>query len=252
MIAGPFSMRRMSSRIFAREPQRQRRSVSLAKIPNGSQEQRHQSLHPILSLQRSLGNQAVLRMLQRRLPVGPTADANEQQADRVATAVMRMPNAAAHHAANESGIQLQLVSSGSSPATAALAPPSVHEVLRSPGRPLDSSVRGFMEARFKQDFGHVRVHDDARAADSARGVSALAYTVGRDVVFGAGHYSPETTAGKTLIAHELAHVLQQNQEPPVVRRAVEFSNPGTPHREDPIPQNIGKSADRLGTYDAHR
>jgi hypothetical protein len=245
MGAGPFSMRRMSSLTFAREPQRQRPFVSLAKAPNRAQVQGHKSPHPILALQRSLGNQAVLRMRQRRLPVGST-DANEQQADRVATAVMRMPDAAGHHAANENGIPLQLASSGPSTATAAMAPASVHEVLRSPGRPLDSSVRGFMEARFKQDFGDVRVHDDARAADSAHSVSALAYTVGRDVVFGASQYAPETTAGRTLIAHELAHVLQHNPEQPVVRRAVEFGNPGTPHRDDPIPRVLASRQIDLG------
>ena len=103
-----------------------------------------------------------------------------------------------------------------------------------------------MERRFKHDFGHVRVHDDTRAAESARSVSALAYTVGRHVVFGAGRYSPETNAGKTLIAHELAHVLQRNPQQPVVRRAVEFSDPGTPSRADPIPRILASRQIDLG------
>jgi hypothetical protein len=77
----------------------------------------------------------------------------------------------------------------------AVTPPILHEALRSPGRPLDGTTRAFMESRFGHDFGHVRVHTDARAAVSAGAVDALAYTVGRDVVFGAGQYQPGTAAG---------------------------------------------------------
>lgn len=88
-------------------------------------------------------------------------------------------------------------------------PPIVHEVLRSPGQPLDPATRAFMEPRFGHDFSDVRVHTDALATNSARAVNALAYTVGRDVVFGAGQYAPETGGGKRLLAHELTHVMQQ-------------------------------------------
>lgn len=90
-----------------------------------------------------------------------------------------------------------------------VAPPIVHEVLRSPGRPLDPAARAFMEPRFGQDFSQVRVHTDARAVESARLVNASAYTVGRDVVFGAGQYTTSTAAGRRLLAHELTHVVQQ-------------------------------------------
>src|SRR6266498_1033707 len=92
----------------------------------------------------------------------------------------------------------------------ATAPPIVHEVLRAPGRPLDTATRAFMEPRFGHDFSGVRVHTDARAAESARAVNALAYTVGRDVVFGTGQYAPGTGEGKGLLAHELTHVVQQS------------------------------------------
>lgn len=88
-------------------------------------------------------------------------------------------------------------------------PPIVHEVLRSPGQPLDSATRAFMEPRFGRDFSNVRVHTDALAAESARAVNALAYTVGRNVVFGAGHCAPHTNVGRKLMAHELTHVVQQ-------------------------------------------
>jgi Domain of unknown function (DUF4157) len=88
-------------------------------------------------------------------------------------------------------------------------PPIVHEVLSSPGQPLDVGTRAFMEPRFGHDFSHMRVHADAQAAESARSVNALAYTVGQHVVFGAGQYEPETSKGKRLLAHELTHVVQQ-------------------------------------------
>jgi hypothetical protein len=90
-----------------------------------------------------------------------------------------------------------------------VAPPIVHEVLGAPGRPLEPGLRGEMEARLGHDFSRVRVHTDGRAAESARFVDAAAYTVGRNVVFGAGRYAPGTQEGRALFAHELAHVVQQ-------------------------------------------
>lgn len=89
------------------------------------------------------------------------------------------------------------------------APPVVREALRSPGRPLDPSTRSRLEPRFGHDFGQVRVHTDTNASGSARAVGALAYTVGSDVVFAPGRYAPGTGAGDRLLAHELAHVVQQ-------------------------------------------
>ncbi len=97
----------------------------------------------------------------------------------------------------------------SSRAAPANVPPAVHAVLRSPGQPLDASTRAFMEPRFGRDFGSVRVHASGEAADSARAVNALAYTVGRDIVFGAGQFAPATHQGQKLLAHELTHVVQQ-------------------------------------------
>ncbi len=88
-------------------------------------------------------------------------------------------------------------------------PPIVDEVLREPGQPLDSATRAFMEPRFGRDFSDVRVHTDARAAESARAVSALAYTVGQDVVFQAGKHDTRSEEGTRCLAHELTHVVQQ-------------------------------------------
>jgi len=89
-------------------------------------------------------------------------------------------------------------------------PPTVHEGLHSPGQPLDTETRAFMEPRFGHDFSRVRVHTDARAAESARAVNALAYTLGQDVVFGMAQYRPRTGEGLRLLAHELVHVVQQS------------------------------------------
>ncbi|NJO66759.1 MAG: DUF4157 domain-containing protein [Leptolyngbyaceae cyanobacterium RM1_405_57] len=88
-------------------------------------------------------------------------------------------------------------------------PPTVHEVLRSPGQPLDPTARAFMEPRFGYDFSQVRVHSGAAAERSAKDVSARAYTVGNNIVFGAKQFAPGSTEGRRLLAHELTHVIQQ-------------------------------------------
>jgi hypothetical protein len=81
--------------------------------------------------------------------------------------------------------------------------------MRSPGQSLDAGMWAFMEPRFGHDFNRVRVHCDARAAQSADAVNARAYVVGNEMVFGQGEYAPGTGPGRSLIAHELAHVVQQ-------------------------------------------
>ena len=91
----------------------------------------------------------------------------------------------------------------------AVAVPAADVLPRSAGRPLDIHTRMFMESRFGFDFSKVRVHADGEASAAAGGVNALAYTVGNDIVFGVGSYSPETREGRRLLAHELAHTVQQ-------------------------------------------
>ena len=88
-------------------------------------------------------------------------------------------------------------------------PGLVHEVLHSSGEPLEAASRALFEPRFGHDFSQVRVHTDAKAAESARATNSLAYTVGNQIVFGEGRYAPRTAAGQRLMAHELTHVLQQ-------------------------------------------
>ncbi len=93
---------------------------------------------------------------------------------------------------------------------AATSPP-VQDALHSPGQPLDSATRAFFEPRFGYDFSHVRTHVGEIAAAGAKTVNALAYTVGRDIVFGEGQYTPNQREGRWLLAHELAHVAQQGE-----------------------------------------
>ena len=107
---------------------------------------------------------------------------------------------------------VQMKPSGGQVATAGHAreaPPMVHEASRSSGQTLDATTRAFMEPRFGHDFSQVRVHADAQAAASAKRISALAFTSGSDIVFGDGQFAPETASGQRLLAHELAHVVQQ-------------------------------------------
>lgn len=102
------------------------------------------------------------------------------------------------------GARLVQAKSGLGGGGTMMAPP-----ITDAGRPLDSTTRQTMESGFGQDFGHVRVHDDARAHDHARELNARAYAAGDHIVFGEGHYRPETAMGRALIAHELAHTVQQ-------------------------------------------
>ena len=90
--------------------------------------------------------------------------------------------------------------------------PIVDEVLRSPGQPLDTATREFMEPRFGYDFSHVRIHANDPAARSAASVNALAYTIGSHIAFGSGTYAPATDSGRELIAHELTHTIQQSRD----------------------------------------
>ena len=178
--------------------------------------------------------------LQTKLTIGVQDDVYEREADRVADEVMRMPEPRLQGPAapeeqemelpettpfvqsqgelggeEEEGERLQIkpllqqrLKHGKS--IAAETPVFVHDVLRSPGRPLDPATRAFMEPRFGHDLSRVRLHTDGRASQSARAVSARAFTVGRDIEFGTGEYTPETAVGRRLLAHELTHVVQQH------------------------------------------
>ncbi len=159
--------------------------------------------------------------VQAKLAVNQPGDIYEQDADRVAEAITRttefpLLQRKCTHCGDEDEEKLQRKDTPGQESESELQPEKlagVDAVLQSHGQQLDVNTRAFMEARFNQDFSQVRIHTDAHAAASVRAVNALAYTVGRDIAFGAGRYVPETHQGRQLIAHELAHVLQQRAQP---------------------------------------
>ena len=108
------------------------------------------------------------------------------------------------------------------------APAIVDDVLRSPGEPLRSDVREQFESQLGHDFSRVRVHADDRSATSARAVDASAYTVGHHIVFGRYAYAPDTATGRSLLAHELVHVMQQRSAVPVVPGSLMVGDPHAP------------------------
>jgi outer membrane protein OmpA-like peptidoglycan-associated protein len=151
--------------------------------------------------------------IQAKLTVGEPGDKLEEEADKVADRVMRLPDPTVGSvlqrkcaACEEDKVQRKTV--GASVGETAV-PPIVHDVLRSPGQPLDTATRAFMELQFGHDFARVRVHTDARACESARAVNALAYTVGSHIVLPGKNYAPHGIPGRRLLAHELTHVIQQ-------------------------------------------
>ena len=145
------------------------------------------------------------QVLQKKLAIGATDDPLEREADRVADQVMAAP---AHSAIGGSPPRIQRFT-GQGGGHMDRAPASVERVLASSGSPLEPGLRKDMEQRFGHDFSKVKVHSDATAGRSAQEVNAHAYTVGQDVVFGSGWFSPGTRDGQRLIAHELTHVIQQ-------------------------------------------
>jgi outer membrane protein OmpA-like peptidoglycan-associated protein len=156
-------------------------------------------------------------VIQAKLKIGEPNDEFEQEADRVADVMTRKSAPRGtddaemaqydHHAPKRAS-----PASISQPASPGHdVPPIVYEVLRLPGQPLDPAIRAFMEPRFGHDFSQMRVHTDAKAAEAARVVDAQAYTVGQDVVFSEGYYTPHSHQGSKLLAHELVHVIQQER-----------------------------------------
>ena len=219
-------------------------------------------------LQRAIGNQAVLRLLsrsvpalQKRLTINQPGDQYEQEADRVAEQVMRMPDPVAAPslpASPQKGASLQRKcaeceeeeklhrkEAGLDASEPAVAPPIVHEVLSSPGQPLDTATRDFFEPRFGYDFSQVHIHSDSRAAESARSVNALAYTVGQDIVFDRDRYAPHTDEGRQLLGHEFTHVIQQsgNGSPSGAPDLLQRQSPQNPN--PPVTQTLAWGPDNI-------
>jgi hypothetical protein len=162
-------------------------------------------------------------LLQTKLKISEPNDPYEQEADRVADEVMRMPEPTIQRQMEpeenvEEMVQTKAIANSITPlqrsstdsSQSAEVPGIVHDVLQRPGQPLDPAIRTVMEPHFGTDFSQVRVHSGTLAEQSARAVNANAYTAGHNIVFGSGQFAPGTNVGKRLIAHELTHVVQQS------------------------------------------
>ena len=145
-----------------------------------------------------------------RVAVWPE-DVYEQEAERIAKDVMRIPEPHSQSFLGTEGVP-------SSGVGKTAAPAAVHKAVQSPGRPLDRSIRTLMESRLGYDFSAVRVHVGSEARESAHALNALAYTNGRHIVLAQGEHPPTTTEGKQIMAHELVHVMQQGGRSDVVQR----------------------------------
>lgn len=254
---------------------------------------RSHKMHPILPMQRIIGNQAVQRLpqakpdgleavsdaaapgrlghdfsqisvhartavrIQPKLTVNTPGDIYEEEADRVSDQMMRMPDPHAHrktpgHAAversdldgaagggliqrSDSGRlldedeRLQAEAQPGATPTVSAETASGIQSLRGRGHSLPERSRSFFEPRFGFDLSEVRIHDDSEAARLANNVRARAFTIGRDVVFGAGQYRPDTADGMRLMAHELTHVVQQSGTSSAPRGSVAERISRTPH-----------------------
>ena len=213
-------------------------------------------LHPMLQLQRQVGNQAVLAMLrsgalQAKVSVGAVDDPLEHEADRVADQVMRMPDPGNSVGTAPPQISRKCAACAEEdkekmgrmkPADAAgpaggEAPSIVRDVLGSSGQPLDAEARAFFEPRFGRDFSLVRIHTDGSAARSASSLAARAYTVREDIAFAEGEYAPNTPSGLRLLGHELAHVVQQGRsgvQPSIARQLSEKPSFPAPAPAGPV------------------
>lgn len=165
--------------------------------------------------------------IQAKLRIGESDDEYEKEADRVAKQVMRMPDPILHRKkcplksdtsckedeeeTPKGGTLMKKGSSTSVPTP--IVPSIVSEVLGESGETLDMQSRAFFEPRFGYEFGNVRVHTGEKAEKSARSINALAYTFGRDIVFGDSFSMRGSAAGQELLAHELSHVIQQKNNP---------------------------------------
>ncbi|NTU83536.1 MAG: DUF4157 domain-containing protein [Chloroflexales bacterium] len=226
--------------------------------------------------------------IQTKLAVNRPGDRYEQEADRVADQVMRMPKPSVQRSAlpegDEENERLQLkpladqitplvqrealpeededeeeealqAKATATPALTTAGEASIQAVRQGGGQPLDPATRAFMEPRLGHDFGRVRVHAGPRAAEAARSVGARAFTVGRDVAFGTGQYAPGTAEGRRLLAHELVHTVQQGASGSrLVQRApvVDLGTPEQSLRPPPVKDQIrpgGMLAKRLHQLD---
>ncbi len=181
------------------------------------------------------------------LRIGSVSDPLERDADATAARVLGMsaaPPAAPKRGpvalrrkcvacAHEEEEELRRKEAGGAPPGAAVAPAIVHDVLAGGGAPLGAAARAYFEPRFGRDFSNVRTHSGPTADASARAVGALAYTVGDHIVFAAG----QSEANAPLLAHELAHVVQQERAPRALRRFAPCRHLLDAQERTPVPES---------------
>ncbi len=165
---------------------------------------------------------------QAKLAVGRLDDPLEREADRMADEAMRTRDADLTATAGSPFVSAGRPPGPPAPPAGGEAPDSVRTALAAPGRAVDPGARAFFEPRFRFDFSHVRVHADALAARSASAIGARAYAVGPHIAFAANQYAPSSPAGRRLIAHELAHVVQAAARSPAAETAIVRRAPGDP------------------------
>lgn len=239
-------------KIAAKESNGEKSTSNIKNQKTGFSQSNNSHVDQILHLQRTIGNMAVQRMfkfgvIQAKLRIGRPNDIYEQEADRVAKQIRRMPKSQLQRQPEEEEREEELIQTkllkvqipplvqrqieeeeeeeenlqskgyaSQSPRLSRGLETQIYS-MRGGGQPLPKSVQGFFEPRFGRDFSQVRIHTDSQTAYLARIMNAKAFTVGQDIAFGAGKYSPGATEGINLLAHELTHVVQQN------------SNRNTPH-----------------------
>ncbi len=153
------------------------------------------------------GNNRMSRQeLHGALRISQAGDVSELEADRIADQVLRMLKSGPQMSRSQAAAVRSKPAQGS---RTGAVPAIVHEVISSPGQPLDKESRAFFEPRFSHDFGKVRVHADMRAAESAQAVHARAFAVGNHIVFGTGAVASPSLSARRLLAHELTHIVQQ-------------------------------------------
>ncbi|MEL6353624.1 MAG: DUF4157 domain-containing protein [Cyanobacteria bacterium J06627_28] len=200
--------------------------------------------------------------IQHKLKIGAPNDKYEQEADRVANEVVKMPDSGVVKALSSalptrtalSSVQRvcekckeeeeSLQTKRATGITSKLTPDIETEIqsIRGGGQPLSLSERGFFEPRFGHDFGQVRIHRDARAAALVDSLKAKAFAVGPDIVLGIGQYKPQTTDGRRLLAHELTHVVQQ-QGATVAEPVIQKFSP-----RDYIPEGLTSASETAVQY----
>ncbi len=167
--------------------------------------------------------------VQAKLAPSRPGDPAEQEAERIAGRIGAGPvQRMCAECAHELDVGVQAKASPGPPATA--LPASLPDP--GPGQALPGALRADMEARLQADFSGVRLHTGAAAAEAARALHAHAYTVGRDLVFGAGEYAPDAAAGQRLLAHELVHVVQQEALPSLAATVQRETDPMQQHMDD--------------------